>query len=652
MAPEQAFGEPTNAASDQFSFCVTLYAALYGRRPFPGDDIDSYFRSIERPLAPPPPDATVPAWIHRILARGLARHPEERFPSMDALLTALEDDPELSGGQRMAILGGVLALAIALGAVVFAVNRTQECAPDASDLKGVWDDPARQDLRAAFERSGADDPSTVANRVIAVLNESAAKWTAMKTESCEATRIKKRQPEGDYKLRAECLDRRRSELRALAASLRVADKQVVGKAVAASYGLTNVAFCADVPMLQKSGGLPDAPDARAKVLDARTGLARASSLELVGKLPDSTAEAQHALDLARASSHEPTVAEALRVLGALKVEQNEHEQAERFLTEATWTASKAGADAIAVSTASMTAFVVGSKLGRPGEARIWLGVAEAALGRVGASQELELEYEEHKAWLLSDGDGRAEETIPAQERIAQTYQQLYGIHPWTLRALYNLGDALTSIGDHAQACDVYARDRDGRRDQRAELQLDGVLARRARRLLDRARGLRRRRQGARAGDSHLRGDVGRLFEVETLEVVIRSALAQGDNPRAIAAARKSLALLKNLEGTASLVAIGNVPAAEALMRAPPAPEAEALCADAEHEQELLGHVDPTKTLRADALRCLGDALILKGRPREGDPLPRTVAHDPASDLPRRPRPGTLRAGARARSFRR
>jgi tetratricopeptide (TPR) repeat protein len=129
-------------------------------------------------------------------------------------------------------------------------------------------------------------------------------------------------------------------------------------------------------------------------------------------------------------------------------------------------------------------------------------------------------------------------------------------------------------------------------------------------------------------------------EAETLEAVVRSALAQGDIPRAVATARKTLALLKNLEGTESLVAIVNVPVAEALMRAPPAPEAEALCKEAEHQQELLSQVDPQKTLRADALRCLGEALILEGRPLDAvPPLERAIT------IPHRTYPGDL---ARAR----
>ena len=642
MAPEQGFGEPTDAASDQFGFCVTAYVALYGARPFPGEDVASYLAAAEAPLAPPPPGSIVPAWIHRILARGLSNRPEARFPSMDALLAALSDDPALRHRRRWRVAAATLSAGVLAAGLAFAANRQrEECAPDPADRRGVWDDAARGDVRSSFERTGVTGAADVASRVVKVLDETVAKWTAMKAESCEATRIKKRQPEEEYRLRSECLDRRRGELRALTGSLRTADKDVVDKALSAAYGLTNVMTCADVPMLRKSGGLPDAPQARAEVLEARTALAEADSFQHVGKIAASTEAATRALGLARRSGHAGTIAEALRSLGGLKVEQNEHADAERLLSEAAWTASKSGADALVVTTASATAFVVGSKLGRPGEARVWLGVAEAALARVGGSQELELEYEEHKSWILADQDGRAEETIPAQERIVQAYQQIYGAHPRTVRALYNLGDALTSSGAHESACEIYARtitmgEAIGGPDYSwvgySVAGLGDCLVAQG----DFAGGDRALERAVKlfetSGDEH--------SEAEALEVVIRSALAEGDRARAIAAARKTMALMKTLDGTASLVPIVNVPIAEALMLAPPAPEAEALCREAQHAQEVLGQLDPRYPLRADAMRCLGEALLETGRAREAlAPLERSIT------FLRRSYPGDL---ARAR----
>jgi diguanylate cyclase (GGDEF)-like protein len=92
MSPEQHKGFPADARSDQFSFCVALYEALYGRRPFPGRTFHKVAKAIlEREPLPPPPDSGVPKWLQRVVMRGLSRDPADRFPSMEALLGAFLD---------------------------------------------------------------------------------------------------------------------------------------------------------------------------------------------------------------------------------------------------------------------------------------------------------------------------------------------------------------------------------------------------------------------------------------------------------------------------------------------------------------------------------------------------------------------------------
>ncbi len=128
MAPEQIAGEPTTERSDQFSFCVALYEALYGQRPFTGESLLQVFHNVNRGnLAPVSEDHEVPAWIRRALVRGLRSEPGERWPSMAALTVALEDDP--ADRHRRWFLSGVgiaVVLATLLGGAHAINHRRQE----------------------------------------------------------------------------------------------------------------------------------------------------------------------------------------------------------------------------------------------------------------------------------------------------------------------------------------------------------------------------------------------------------------------------------------------------------------------------------------------------------------------------------------------
>ena len=73
MAPEQRTGASCDARADQYAFCASLYAAIFGVLP---DE-------------PNPRKVRVPRSLRRAIARGLARDPAERFASMADLLRVL-----------------------------------------------------------------------------------------------------------------------------------------------------------------------------------------------------------------------------------------------------------------------------------------------------------------------------------------------------------------------------------------------------------------------------------------------------------------------------------------------------------------------------------------------------------------------------------
>ena len=88
MAPEQWEGGVVGPAADQFAFCVALWEALTGERPFHGKTLDELRCDVQRGVDAL--DASkVPRKLRAPLRRGLQRDPDQRYRNMDALLAAL-----------------------------------------------------------------------------------------------------------------------------------------------------------------------------------------------------------------------------------------------------------------------------------------------------------------------------------------------------------------------------------------------------------------------------------------------------------------------------------------------------------------------------------------------------------------------------------
>jgi hypothetical protein len=109
IAPEVLRHEPVDARADQFSFCVALYTALYGVRAFPpAPGQHAEVTDTLGPL-PSPPSGRAPRWLAAAVRRGLASDPGARWPSMAALVAAIERRVRWRGRARASAVVTVLA---------------------------------------------------------------------------------------------------------------------------------------------------------------------------------------------------------------------------------------------------------------------------------------------------------------------------------------------------------------------------------------------------------------------------------------------------------------------------------------------------------------------------------------------------------------
>lgn len=116
MAPEQYEGKRADARSDQFSFAVALFEALYGRRPYFARTLHELSVAVRTgDLRIPKTTRRIPRHVERALLRALEVNPEKRFPSMRALLTALAKDEKAPIPKVTTALAIVSVLAGAAG---------------------------------------------------------------------------------------------------------------------------------------------------------------------------------------------------------------------------------------------------------------------------------------------------------------------------------------------------------------------------------------------------------------------------------------------------------------------------------------------------------------------------------------------------------
>ncbi|MFY0562241.1 tetratricopeptide repeat protein [Archangium lansingense] len=495
-APEQLRGERGDARSDQFAFCVALYEALNGQRPFAGATREELLSSMQRQEVRPEKRG-VPSWLKAVVRRGLSVDPSRRFESMEVLRARLSR--EVGAWKRSAATAVLAGGLVGLGFLVLGPSATtpsEACQGSERHLVGIWDASVRESTHQAFLRT--EDPAAEASfqAVASTLERWTQDWTRAHQSACEATRVFGEQSEAAMGLRMTCLDQRLGELSRLTVALQGADARTVERGFGLGASLGGVARCADVRTLQEAVSPPEDPTVRAEVDAVRAELARANAELLAGHTPEGLRIALPARERALATRHRPLEAEAHQLCARLQEDAGAFEDARKSLAQASLAAEAGRHLGVLARVLISQAWVHGYGLGRTPEAWPFLQRARA-VAEVLRDAELDTLLDHGQAELLEQ-EGRFSEAEPLlrasletasargkkharaelsgrlgllarkqgrlleakrwQEEALRLHEEYFGpTHRDTGRALVNLGATLALLGELASAEAVLQR---------------------------------------------------------------------------------------------------------------------------------------------------------------------------------------------------
>ena len=454
MAPEQFLGRKTDARTDQFSFCVALYEALYGERPFADGSLAELVAAVTAArIRQMPKRATVPAFLRRTLLRGLKADPASRFASMRDLIGALRADPfRYRWGVAPGAALSVTLLAAVVGAQRVATRSQRMCRGAAERLQEIWElderSPRRTTLHQAFITSSSPIAEDTWTRVSKLLDDYLRRWTAAYRDTCEATHVRGDQSAEVLDLRMTCLEGERTALRAVTDIFSRADARVVVEGVNAVNALLPVERCADVAQLRSVVARPADPIVRTRVAELETDWAETKALVDTSQWPAAQGRIAKLVRAARDTGYEPLLGETLALKGWTECETREYTGCGVSYGEVVRIALAGNQDDLA---AEASVGMIAATLHRPDgsdENRYWESLASALVRRLGPGHERITAWLEQNKAVASvrwgDFDDAAARLSLA---LALKRSVLPPTHPDIARTLSDIGYLRAQMGD-------------------------------------------------------------------------------------------------------------------------------------------------------------------------------------------------------------
>jgi tetratricopeptide (TPR) repeat protein len=451
MAPELWHGDGAHEGSDQFSWCVTIFESLYGVRPFVGDTGAELLEAMDRGhVAVHRGQRHVPGWLRAAIVRGLHPDPKARWPSVSALVAALERG--LGRRRRawtIALAAGVVA--IAFGAAAGPLLREREaarCRRLGDEVATVWNDAAARELAATLQAVAVSHAEQTSSRVSSQLDDHARAWRAARVEVCEATWLDGRVSREVMRKRVACLDRNLTDLRAAIDVLAAADATTLDRADRISAELREPVDCID--RIDASSPVETAAEDAPIVAE----LAHAGALRAAGHAEEAS-ERLASVRLSPELSTRPLLhARVLLEIARCDEVLGRYGPGKDALDEALGLAL-AGRDwALVQDIALLATALVGRRLEQPDAG---LAYAEIARGLLPSSGALQARGAlEHNVGLVLSSAERFDEAVLAYRRAVDHAVTKYGPrHPEVATSRDSLGVALRESGDVHGAIDEH-----------------------------------------------------------------------------------------------------------------------------------------------------------------------------------------------------
>jgi eukaryotic-like serine/threonine-protein kinase len=376
MAPEQFEQPDVDARCDQYAFCAVAWEGLFGRRPFDGKTFEELHAAVARhELAPAPPSA-VPDRVRRVLERGLAKAPSDRYPDMPTLLAALRRASAPRWRQRVSV-AAVIAV-VGIGAVGWR-HASADGPCSAPSLGASWNVPQRLAVQAAFLWTGLPYADGAWTRAQQSLDQFATRWSAQGRDACLAYDVNHTDDSELHAARTACLDQGEQVFASVVDRLGEAatDRSVAAQAAQLVDVLPDLDAC-----VRPSRSERVEPASRAQHVAFFTDLARVQSLVWAGHIEDAArgldalAQAAHALGSKRAD------VDVGFLTGKVAELRGHSGDATQAYEHALWTAESIGYDERVAATALELLHVYGQQA-RDADAQRYRELARSAAERVG-----------------------------------------------------------------------------------------------------------------------------------------------------------------------------------------------------------------------------------------------------------------------------